>query len=104
VSLIERNDMVETFPARGSDQPFAERVCLRNAGWSFQHAKIHRPECVVHVGREDGITVVQHQAVRFIARHHTSELLCRPFGCWVFGEIPMEDPTRADLHHQEHKN
>jgi hypothetical protein len=104
MSLVERNDVVETLAAYHSDQPFAERVRLRNADRSFQHAKIHGPQCVVNVGREDGIAVVHHEAVRFIADHNTSELLCRSLGCRVFGDIPMEDPTCADLHHQEHKN
>src|SRR6266542_1234773 len=36
--LSERDEMVETLAPRRSDQSLAQRVRLRNAGRSFQHA------------------------------------------------------------------
>jgi hypothetical protein len=78
--LMERNEMVETFATRRADQLAAGCVRLRDAGRCFQHAKMHRPQRVVHRGREYGIAIVHHEPVRFVTGHEASELLRRPLG------------------------
>jgi hypothetical protein len=104
MSLVERNEVVERFATRRSDQSLAERVRLRDVGWSFQHAKIHGAQGVVNSGREDGVAVVHHESVRFIADQEASELLRRPLGCRVFCDVPMQNPACADLQHQENED
>jgi hypothetical protein len=100
--LIERNEMVETFATRRSDQSFAKRVRLRDASRCFQHAKPHRPQGVVNRGGKHGIAIVHHEAVRFVAGQDASELLRRPLHRRMLRDIPMQNPTGADLQHHEH--
>ena len=100
--FIERNDMIETFPTRGPDQALAERVGLRYANRCFQDAKIHRSQCVVNRRREQGIAIVHDKPVLFFACQHAPELLHGPVGCRMLGDIPMQNPAGADVHHQEH--
>jgi hypothetical protein len=101
MSLIERDDVVETFAARCSDQSLAEGVRLWNACRCLQHVKVHRFHHIVHSRRERGIAIMDQVSVAFIAREEASELLGRPAARWMFCDIPVQDATRADLEHQE---
>ena len=65
--LIERNEMVETFPPRRADQSLAKRIRLRDAGGRFQDARTHRPQRIVYRSREHGIAIVLHEPVRVVA-------------------------------------
>jgi hypothetical protein len=87
--LVERNEVVETFPTRCSDQSFAERIRLRDAGRCFQHAQLHGAQRVVDRRREHGIAIVHHEPVRFVAGQDASELQCGPLGRRMLCDIPM---------------
>ena len=100
--FIERNDVVETFSARCPDQTLAERVRLRHADRCFQDAQIHRSQRVVNSAREHGIAIVHDKPVRFFACQHASELQRGPLRGRMFRDIPMQNPTSADVQHQEH--
>lgn len=100
--LMERNEMVETFATRCSDQSLAKCVRLRDAGRGFQHPQVHRFQRVVDGGCEHGIAIVHHEPVRFVAGQHVSKLQRRPLGRRMLRDIPMQNPTGADLQQQEH--
>jgi hypothetical protein len=101
MSFVKWNEMVETLATCGSDQSFAKRIRLWNAGRCLQHPNIHGPQGVVNSRREDGIAIMHHESVRVVARQEASELLRRPVGGEMLREIPMEDPSRGNLQHQE---
>ena len=102
MSLVEWNEMVEALATRSSDQSFAKRIRLWNAGRCFQHAKIHGPQCVVNGGREHGIAIMDHESARFVAGEVASELLRRPLRRRVFPGMPMQNPTGVDFQYQKH--
>ena len=80
-----------------SDQALAERVRLRHADRCFQDAQIHRSQCVVNSGRKHGIAIVHDKPVRFFACQHAPELLHGPLGRRMSRDIPMQNPTGADV-------
>jgi hypothetical protein len=101
MSFVEWDEMVEALATCSSDQSFAEGIRLWNADRCLQHPNIHGPQRVVNSQREDGIAIMHHESVRVVARKEASELLLRPLGGRVLREIPVEDPSRANLQHQE---
>jgi hypothetical protein len=48
------------------------------------------------------IAIMHHEAIRLVADPEAPELLRRRLGRRVFCDIPMQNPTGADLQHQEH--
>jgi hypothetical protein len=48
MSLMERDDPVQTFPAHGPDQPFTEGVGLRRPHRRLQHPRPHRLDGAVN--------------------------------------------------------
>jgi hypothetical protein len=99
--FIERDAMVETLAPSRPDQALAERIRLRHADRSFQGAKIHRPQCLIDGGREDRIVIVHDKPVQFLACQTAPKLLHRPLGCRMLSDIPMQNPTSADVRHQD---
>jgi hypothetical protein len=46
--------------------------------------------------------LVNDEAVRFVAGEAGSELLYRPFGRRVLGDVPVQNPSGANVEHQKH--
>ncbi len=73
--LVERNEIIETFATRCSDQSLTKRVCFWDAGRCLQHAKILRLQYVVHSWRERAIAIMDHESIWFAAAEETCERL-----------------------------
>ena len=52
--------------------------------------------------RENAVVIVHDKSMRLIARHHHAALLRRPFRRRTVRHIPVQNPARADLQHDEH--
>ena len=97
MTLIERDDMLETFATRCSNQSLAERVRLWHADRCPEHVKTYGPRYIIPSPREDRIAVMNHEPIRFAAGQTASELLRRPRGGRrVLCDSPMHDASRAD--------
>jgi len=79
-----------------------QRVRLRDAGRCFQHAEMHGPQRVVNAprtrrrDRAPRTGTVRRRSRRF------GTAAPRPLGHRMLRDIPMQNPTRADLQHHEH--
>ena len=62
----------------------------------------HRRDRPVDTCRKDAIPVVEDEPVGRLRSHDRAKLLDRPLGSRMLGDIPVEDPTRADLEGDEH--
>ena len=75
VPLVQRDEIVQTLATDGADEPLAKGVRLRRTNWSFEDAQAEASESSIHVGREDRIAVVDHEAIRMV-EHRDSRNCC----------------------------
>jgi hypothetical protein len=78
VSLVDRNQEIQTLAADSSYQTFAESVRLGRSERSFQDAQAHRLQSRIQLGGVNAVAVVQEEAVRFLSRDDLPELLKSP--------------------------
>src|SRR5580704_18800369 len=70
--------------------------------WSLQHVPAHRRDRPVDSGRKDAVPIVEDEPVGCLRGDDLAKLLDRPLRRGMLGDIPVEDPTRADLEDDEH--
>src|SRR5260370_7896581 len=100
--LGQRNHKVETLSAYGSHQTFAVGVRLWCSRGRAQHPQSKSLELLVHLCREDRVTVADEETVGMIARNRFAKLLQSP-GCrWMRGDVAMHDAPCRDLHQEKH--
>jgi len=68
VFLAQRNHEIQTFPAYSSHQSFTIGVCLWRSRGRVQHPQSKSLELLVHLCREDRITLMDQETVGMIAR------------------------------------
>src|SRR5215813_6241917 len=101
VPLAQHDHEIETLATNGSNEAFAECVRLWYRRWCFQYAQSHRRQPTVHGGRERPVAIVDHEAMRTLTRHTAAELLHGPLGRRMFRDVPVHDPTCADIEDEE---
>ena len=71
--------------------------------WKTKSAfRIKSLELLVHLCREDRVTVMDQETVGMIAGDRFAKLLQGP-GCrWMRGDVAMHDAPCPDLHQEEH--
>ena len=99
--FVKWNHPIETFPPCRPDEAFTVRIRLRRTYRRLQHLECHRPQGRVYGRREDAIAIMDEKAIRAIQRQTVPELLDRPFRRGVIGEIPVHDPSAADVEEDE---
>ena len=68
----------------------------------MQHPESKSVELMVHLCREDRVTVMDQETAGMIARNRFAKLLQGP-GCrWMRGDVAMHDAPCPDLHQEEH--
>jgi hypothetical protein len=67
VAFAQRNEEAEALAPNGSNEPFAESICLRATNRCFQDADIEPGQFMVQTRREDGIPVMNEKSVRMVA-------------------------------------
>src|SRR5262245_44047449 len=85
--LAERDQVVETFPANRTDQPFAKGIGLWGVRRRLQHPRTKATKSSVHVGSENAVAVMDHESVRMIESQEFTKLLGRPIGRRVIGHV-----------------
>ena len=101
MALVERDQPVETLPTDRPDQALAERVGLRRSHGRLQNSQPHRRHGTVDRGGIDCIAIVDEKAMRSLARDRGAELLDGPLGGRMGSDVPVRDPARTDLQHDE---
>ena len=101
VAFGQRNEEVEALAPNGSNEPFAESICLRATNRCFQDADTEPGQFMIHARREDRIPVVNEKSVRMVAGQSLAELLERPLSGRMGGDIDVNETTGTDLHCDE---
>lgn len=71
------------------------------AGWRPQRLERHRSECLVDSGREGAVAVVENEPMGSVQWDTVPELLDRPFGCRVVGNVPVQNSSCGDVDEDE---
>lgn len=95
--VIEWDDIVQAFPADGSNQPFAMSVGGWHMNGRFQHVDAPTLHRVIQTGGEGIVPIMKQKLITFITRKRFPELLPRPFGGWVFGHVEVNETSGSDL-------
>lgn len=78
VSLVQRNQEIQTLAADSADEAFAESVRLRRVERRLQDAQAHRLQCQIELRGVNFVAVVDQKPVRILSRDGLPELLERP--------------------------
>ena len=81
VSLVQRNQEIQTLAADTSDEAFAKSVRLGRVERRFQDAQAHRLQGRIELRGVNRVAVVDEEPVRFLSRDGLPELLERPVRC-----------------------
>ena len=84
---MERNQIIQTLAAKGSDQAFAEDVRLGCSEGRFQDAQSHRLKSRIELRGVNAVAVVNEESVRFFPRDHLPKLLQCPFRRGMSGDV-----------------
>ena len=101
VSLVDRNQEIQTPAADSSCEALAESVRLGRAEWRFQDAQAHRLQGRTQLGGVNGVAVVNDEPVRFLSRDYLPELLKSPVRGGMGCGVEMRDSARAHFHDHE---
>ncbi len=101
MTLVERDEPVQTLSPHRPDHTLTERVGLRCPHRRLQHAPAHRRDRAIDAGRVNRVAVMEEEPMRGLAGEDRAELLDRPGRRRMLGHVPVEDPTRADLEDHE---
>jgi hypothetical protein len=86
----------------GPLQSATRRAGLWRPHWGLQYVPAHRHDRPVHRGRKDAVSIVEDEPVGCLRGDDPAKLLDRPLRRRMLGDVPVEDPTRADLEDEEH--
>jgi hypothetical protein len=98
VSLVQRNQEIQTLAADTSDEAFAECVRLGRVERRFQDAQAHRLQGRIELAGVNVVAVVDEEPVRFLSRDGLPELLERPVRGGMSGDVAVSDPARSHFH------
>jgi len=101
VGLREGDKEVEALPTNGSDEPLAIGIRLGCSNGRPQNADTEAFQRRVQARREDGVAVVDDEAVGMIERQELAELLSRPLGSGMRSHVRVENAPRTYLHCDE---
>ena len=100
--FVERNEIVQTVPANGSDQAFAICVCRWRPNRTLQNAHAAVADRLIDGGGKDRIAVMDQEFVRVVEGQKLAELLDTPISRRMRSDIGVQDTARADFHGDEY--
>ena len=102
VFLVQRDQPIETLATYRADQSFAEGVGLPCPGRGPEHMPSHRRNRLVDQRRINAIPIVEDEPVGRFRGDDRPELLHHPRRRGMLRDIPVQDPTCADLEDDEY--
>jgi hypothetical protein len=95
--LVQRDHEVETVSSQSSNNAFTDDIRHGRPHGRFEHAQTHMTHPLIHVGGENGVTVMNQYAVRVIDRDRFPELLHGPLRSRMRGDIDMHQSAAGML-------
>ena len=95
MSLVDRDQPIQTLPTHCADQSLAERVGLRHPHWGLEHMPPHRRDRPVDRGCVDAVPIVEDEPMGRLGGDDRAKLLDRPLRRGMLRHVPVEDPPRA---------
>lgn len=89
VSLVDWDQIIETFPPDGADEALAEGIGLGSPQRCFQHTYAEVLECEVERRRENGIPIMQDEPIVMWLSEDFPKLLRGPFCGRMLGDIAV---------------
>ncbi len=102
MSFVEDDDMIQTFSADGSNNPFTKRILPRRARGRNDLLDTQALDPSSNLLTVNGIPIPQQIAWSGIEWKGFHQLLGRPLGCGVRCHIEMHDMTTVMAEHDKH--
>ena len=100
--LGQRYHPIETFPSKGPDEPFAERIRLRAPYGRCDDLKAEVGERLIESGGEDGVVVMEDKPVGMVRRYSLAQLLEGPGCTGMSRRIDVNHSASGMFHHHKH--
>ena len=101
LALVQRNHEVQTLAPYGAHQPFAEGVGRRRTHRRFDRGQSHRGHGSIDPFGVNRVSIVDHESVRLVPGNDHPKLLRGPLGRGMRRQIPVQNPSGADLQDDE---
>jgi hypothetical protein len=98
----ERNEPVQTLPAKGPDDAFTNCVRLGTSRRALQHAQPQAPDGLIQLGGKDGVAIVQQVCVSLLVSDRLSQLLSRPLRRRMRRDVKVNQSTAMMFNDDEH--
>jgi hypothetical protein len=92
---------VQTLPTNGPDNAFADRICRRAAWRRFQHLDSEPFYRLVEVFGKNAIAIVKQVFVSLLEPNGLTQLLQRPGGTGMGGDVAMDQAPAVVLDHNK---
>ena len=99
--FIQYDQVVQTFPANGTDDAFAVRVLPGRARCDRDFFDSHAYHAVLEVFAVDAVAIANEKTWCFLVREGVDDLLGGPFGVGIRGNIEMNDLPPIVTEHDE---
>ena len=100
--LVQRDHKVQTLSPQSPDDPFADRIGYGRPYWRFDHVQPHVTYGLVNVFGEDGMPVMDENAVYVVSRNGFAELLQGPLRRGMGCDIDVKEPPAGMLNDHKH--
>ena len=101
MAFAERNQEIQTLPAKTATEAFAVGIRLRRPCRRAENTHAEPRDRLVECAGKDAVPVVEHESVRMVAGQSFPELLQGPVRRRMGGRIVMENAASAHPHQQE---
>ena len=93
--FIQHDDVVETLSPYGADDPFAVRILPGRAWCDRDFFDSHVLDAVLEIITVDAIAITDKKTRGFFVRKGVDDLLGRPFGVGICGDVEVNDSPPA---------
>ena len=87
--FVNRDYEIQAFTTYAPNQPFAMRIRRRGPHWRTQPSHTQILNLVIQFSRETPLPIVNEEAIAVIAWKCLSQLLERPLGSGVLGDVDI---------------
>jgi len=103
MTLVEHDDMVETFAPDRTYHPFGERILPWRARGNRDFLDTHACDAISERPAVYPVTISNQESRRFVVRKGLNDLLRCPLGRWMRGHVEVDDlaPVVAKYHKRE---
>ena len=93
MALVEHDDTIEALATDTAADPLDVRILPRGAWCSNNFLDAHVLDPLAEDVSVDRVTIAKQEARRFVVRKRLDNLLSRPLGCRMSGDVEMHDAS-----------